>query len=91
VEHLEVAYSVRTVGPGSKLAVWAVRIAPGEAVPSLTPVYEGADWQEREQYDLLGVRFAGHPDLRRLMMPENYVGHPLRKDFPSNAPLAPWR
>jgi NADH-quinone oxidoreductase subunit B/C/D len=91
VEHLEVAYSVRTVGPGSKLAAWTVRVAPGESVPSLSRVYLGAEWQEREQYDLVGARFAGHPDLRRLMMPENYVGHPLRKDFPSNAPLAPWR
>jgi NADH-quinone oxidoreductase subunit B/C/D len=91
VEHFEVAYALRTVGPGSKLAAWAMRVAPGETVPSLTGVFAGADWQEREQYDLVGVRFAGHPDLRRLMMPENYQGHPLRKDFPSNAPLAPWR
>jgi NADH-quinone oxidoreductase subunit C len=60
-------------------------------VPTLSGVFAGADWQEREQYDLVGVPFAGHPDLRRLMMPENYTGHPLRRDFPSNAPLAPWR
>lgn len=90
-EHFEVAYSVRTVGQGSRLAAWAVRVAKGEPVPSLSSVYAGADWQEREQYDLVGVPFSGHPDLRRLMMPENYTGHPLRRDFPSNAPLAPWR
>jgi NADH-quinone oxidoreductase subunit C len=60
-------------------------------VPSLVELFAGADWQEREQYDLVGVRFAGHPDLRRLMMPENYVGHPLRRDFPIDAPCAPWR
>ena len=90
-EHFEVAYLLRTVGPASKLATWSVRVAPGESVPSLCSVFAGADWQEREQYDLVGVTFADHPDLRRLMMPENYVGHPLRRDFASDAPAAPWR
>lgn len=90
-EHFETAYSLRTIGAGSKVAAWCVRTLPGETVPTLADVYAGAEWQEREQYDLVGVRFSNHPDLRRLMMPENYVGHPLRRDFPSNAPLAPWR
>ncbi|MBL8861108.1 MAG: NADH-quinone oxidoreductase subunit NuoB [Planctomycetes bacterium] len=90
-EHFEVAYLVRRVGAGSRLAAWAVRLAPGEPVASLVPLYAGADWQEREQYDLVGVPFAGHPDLRRLMMPENYSGHPLRRDFASDSPAAPWR
>ena len=90
-EHFEVAYVVRTVGPSSRTASWAVRLAPGQPVLTLSGVYPGADWQEREQYDLVGVPFAGHPDLRRLMMPENYTLHPLRRDVPSNAPLAPWR
>lgn len=91
VEHCEVAYALRTVGPNSSVATWAVRLAPGEPVPSLAGVFAGADWQEREQYDLVGVVFAGHPDLRRLMMPERTEGHPLRRDFPSNAPMSPWR
>jgi NADH-quinone oxidoreductase subunit B/C/D len=90
-EHFEVTTLVRTIGAGSRLASWTVRLLPGEALPSLAGVYAGADWQEREQWDLVGVPFAGHPDLRRLMMPENYTSHPLRRDFPSNAPLAPWR
>lgn len=48
---------------------------------SLTSVYQGLNWEEREIYDLLGVNFTGHSDLRRIMMPEDYAGHPLRKDF----------
>jgi len=90
-EHFEVAYLVRTVGTGSRLATWSVRLSPGESVASMVPVYAGADWQEREQYDLVGVHFADHPDLRRLMMAENYSGHPLRRDFASNTAAAPWR
>ena len=51
-------------------------------VPSVTGVYPGADWYERETYDLYGVLFSGHPDLRRLLTDYGFEGHPLRKDFP---------
>jgi NADH-quinone oxidoreductase subunit B/C/D len=90
-EHFEVAYLLRTVGKGTRVATWSVRLAPAEPVPSLCAIFAGADWQEREQYDLVGVPFAGHPDLRRLMMPENYSAHPLRRDFASDTAAAPWR
>jgi NADH-quinone oxidoreductase subunit C len=50
-------------------------------VPSLVPVYAGANWEEREIYDLLGVKFTDHPDLKRIMLPDDFKGHPLRKDY----------
>jgi NADH-quinone oxidoreductase subunit C len=53
-------------------------------VPSAVPLWPIADWLEREVWDMFGVRFEGHPDLRRLLMYEEFVGHPLRKDYPIN-------
>ena len=54
---------------------------PSPVVPSLYPVWKTADWFEREVYDLFGVTFTGHPDLRRLLLPDDWVGFPLRKDY----------
>jgi NADH-quinone oxidoreductase subunit C len=51
-------------------------------VDSITPIWRGADYYEREVWDLFGIRFAGHPNLRRIMLPDDWNGHPLRKDYP---------
>jgi NADH-quinone oxidoreductase subunit C len=56
--------------------------ADGEEVPSIASLYLAADWSERETWDMFGIRFAGHPDLRRILTWEGFNGHPLRKDFP---------
>jgi NADH-quinone oxidoreductase subunit B/C/D len=90
-ERFEVAFALRTVGKGSRLAAWRLRLGPGDAAPSLVGVFAGADWQEREQFDLVGVRFEGHPDLRRIMLPQDWRGHPLRKDYAADTACPPWR
>ena len=59
-----------------------VAVAEGVAMPSVTGVYPTADWQEREIYDMFGVVFTGHPNLTRILMPDDWEGHPQRKDYP---------
>ena len=91
-EHFEVATVVRRPAlKASRTFSWRVRLELGESIGSLASLYAGADWQEREQYDLVGVRFDNHPDLRRLMMPEDWPGHPLRRDYAIDTSHFPWR
>jgi len=79
---MEVVYNAykTTGGAGVVFKVQAERIDPVE-VPSLTPVWHGLEYQEREVWDLFGIKFTGHPDMRRILMWEGFEGHPLRKDW----------
>lgn len=79
--HLEVAYNLISLRDKQDVCV-KVKTARDEAsVPSAALVWAAAGWNEREVYDLLGIDFPGHPDLRRIMLPDDWVGYPLRKDY----------
>lgn len=81
-DEFEVVYHLGTMSDRATYLVLKVRIPRQSAeVPSVTPLWRGAEFQEDEVYDLMGIRFTGHPNLRRIMMWEGYEGHPLRKDF----------
>ena len=68
------------------------KLGPGQATcASLVPLYRGADWMERECFDMFGVRFAGHPDLRRILLAEDWEGHPLLKSYAVDTPHPPYR
>jgi len=67
-------------------------LGPGATrCPSLTSLYRGADWMERECYDMFGIVFEGHPDLRRILLAEDWEGYPLRKDYAVDTPHVPYR
>jgi NADH-quinone oxidoreductase subunit C len=82
IDYFEVVYRLLSLAHNHS-AVLKVKAYGREepGVPSVTGVWKGADLQEREVYDLMGVRFAGHPDMRRILLWDGFQGHPLRKDF----------
>jgi NADH-quinone oxidoreductase subunit C len=75
-------YLLLNTESGERLNVRTFVDDPDPAVPSAVPLWEGANWLEREVWDLFGIRFEGHPDLRRIVLPEQFATHPLRKDYP---------
>ena len=79
--HMEVVYHLESFETNEQYCVKVRTDRDAPSIPSVTPVWETANWPEREVYDLLGIQFPGHPDLRRIMMPDDWVGHPLRKDY----------
>jgi len=77
-----VVYHLRAIGNGDEIRLKTDVTEEKSELPSVLSVWRTANWHEREVYDLMGIRFSGHPDLRRILMWEGYPYHPLRKDFP---------
>ena len=78
---LEVVYHLYSITKNHRLEL-KVRLAEEETVPTVTGVWRTADWHEREAFDMYGIRFEGHPNLKRILLPEEWSGHPLRKEYP---------
>ena len=78
---LEVVYNLYSISRNERVRL-KVAIAEGASVDSVSEIWPSANWMEREVYDLFGVTFRNHPDLRRILLPPDWEGHPLRKDYP---------
>jgi NADH:ubiquinone oxidoreductase subunit C len=81
-KRFSMSYHLLALRPGAprlRLQVW---VEDGEPVPSVVEVWPTADWHEREAWDLMGIRIEGHPNLARILMDDDWEGHPLRKDYP---------
>jgi NADH-quinone oxidoreductase subunit C len=81
----EVVYLLNSIKKNQRLRLKA-RVGERESISSVESIWKVANWYEREAYDLLGITFENHPDLRRIMLWDGYEGHPLRKDFPVEGP-----
>ncbi|WP_448871668.1 NADH-quinone oxidoreductase subunit C [Desulfobulbus propionicus] len=82
LSRFEVVYNLYSIPLRHEIRIRAEVGDKEPAVDSVVPLWPGADWLERETFDLMGIHFHNHPDLRRVLMPEDWVGHPLRKDYP---------
>src|ERR1017187_6412285 len=78
----EVVYHLHSVERNQRVRLKCRVAGVDPEIESVTSVWRGANWYEREVFDLFGIRFLNHPDLRRIMMPDDWEGHPLRKDYP---------
>jgi NADH-quinone oxidoreductase subunit C len=78
----EVVYHLHSIEQKQRVRLKCRVYGADPAIESVTSVWRGANWYEREVFDLFGIQFLNHPDLRRIMMPDDWYGHPLRKDYP---------
>ncbi|MCI0546883.1 MAG: NADH-quinone oxidoreductase subunit C [Candidatus Rokubacteria bacterium] len=88
---LEVVARVENLEAGFALTMKTRLGAGASSCPSLVPVWRGANWMEREGFDMFGIRFEGHPDLRRILLPQEWEGHPLLKSYAVDTPHPPYR
>jgi NADH-quinone oxidoreductase subunit C len=77
-----VVYCLASTETNDRVVVKVFLNEPNLVLPSAVPLWNGANWMEREVYDMFGIRFEGHPDLRRILLPEEFTAFPLRKDYP---------
>jgi len=84
----EVVYNLYSITRRRRILV-KTGVDDGQTVPSATAVYPGANFLEREVFDMMGIRFEGHPGLERILTPDGWLGHPLRKDFPTRSDQFP--
>ena len=77
----EIVYLLHSMKYNNRLEV-KIAVPEGATVESVSDLWKAADWMEREVYDMFGIAFSRHPDLRRILLPDDYIGHPLRKDYP---------
>ena len=75
-------YQLARTGDNQRVTIRVMLNEPELSVPSLVPLWEGANWMEREVYDMFGIEFDEHPELRRILLPDAFTAHPLRKDYP---------
>ena len=80
-DQIGVVYHIMSITKGHRIVLKCFTERNKAELPSVTPVWKTAEWHEREIWDLFGIKFEGHPDMRRILMPEDWEGHPLRKDY----------
>jgi len=81
-DRFALVYSLLSLTHNHRLWLKVFLYDPNPEAPSVTSIWRGAEWPEREAFDLFGINFTGHPDLRRIMLPDEFKDHPLRKDYP---------
>ena len=87
----EVIYNLYSIRHRQRLVLNAQVPESDPTIDTVTGIWIGVNWHERETYDMYGITFTGHPDLRRILMPEDWEGHPLRKDYPLKGPEKEWK